>query len=74
MPAKYGPALSGFILSGLMSLLVSGLSTVRAIGLTHDFIGLWAGAWLTAWIVAFPVVLIVAPFTRKVVARLTARV
>ena len=72
-PPKYAPALFGFILSGLMSLLVSGISTYRAVGLDAHFPGLWATGWLTAWLVAFPVVLVVAPLTRKVVGWLTLK-
>jgi hypothetical protein len=70
---KIEPVLFGFVLSGLMSLVVSGISTVRVVGLEDRFIGLWAGAWVTAWAVAFPVVLVAAPMARKVVQRLTAR-
>ena len=69
-PKKFAPALFGLILSGLMSLLVSGISTYRAIGFVEGFAGLWVGAWLTAWFVAFPVVLVVAPLTRRAVAAL----
>lgn len=71
LPPKYAPALFGLILSGLMSLLVSGISTLRAVGLVDGFAGLWVSAWLSAWLVAFPVVLVVAPLTRRAVARLT---
>ncbi len=71
-PQKYAPALFGFILSGLMSLLVSGISTYRAVGLDAQFPGMWASAWLTAWLIAFPVVLVVAPLTRKAVGWLTS--
>lgn len=72
IPAKYGPILFGAILSGLMSLLVSGISTFRTLGLTANFARDWAGAWLAAWPVAFPVVVLVAPLTRKVVQSLIA--
>lgn len=71
IPAKYGPLLFSLILSGLMSLLVSGISTFRVTGLAPGFAGLWAGAWLTAWLFAFPVVMLVAPIARKAVERLT---
>lgn len=71
LPAKFAPALFGLILSGLMSLLVSGISTLRAVGFIDGFWSLWVGAWLSAWFVAFPVVLVVAPLTRRAVARLT---
>ena len=67
VPDKLAPALFGLILSGLMSLLVSGISTYRAIGLDAGFVGLWTSAWLTAWLVAFPVVLVVAPLARRTV-------
>ena len=72
IPRKCGPMLFALILSGLMSLLVSGISTFRAIGLSPGFVGLWTGTWLTAWLVAFPAVLVVAPLARKAVERLTA--
>lgn len=67
-PKKLAPALFGLILSGLMSLLVSGISTYRAVGPDDSFAGLWLSAWLTAWLVAFPVVLVVAPLARRSVA------
>ena len=70
LPKKYAPALFGLILSGLMSLLVSGISTYRAVGFSDSYAGLWASAWLTAWLVAFPVVLVVAPLARRMVATL----
>lgn len=68
LPRRFAPALFGLILSGLMSLLVSGISTYRAVGLIGGYVTLWTGAWLTAWFVAFPVVLVVAPLARKTVA------
>ena len=64
---KYAPVLFGLILSGLMSLLVSGIATFRATGPVPNFAMLWTSAWLTAWMVAFPVVLVVAPFARQMV-------
>jgi hypothetical protein len=73
IPPKFAPLLFGLILSGLMSLLVSGISMLRAAGLAHDFVSLWISAWLTAWLFGFPVVLLVAPLSRAAVARLTAK-
>lgn len=70
LPKKWAPALFGLILSGLVSLLVSGISTYRAVGLGQSYVGLCASAWLIAWLVAFPVVLVVAPLTRRTVALL----
>ena len=68
--------LFGFLLSGLMSLMVSGISTARAIGFASvadapsDFADLWLQAWLASWAVAFPAVLLVAPIVRKIVGRI----
>jgi hypothetical protein len=68
MPSRYAPFLFGFVLSGLMSLIVSGVATVRNAGFGDDFLGMWINAWLLSWLVAFPVVLVVAPVTRRLVA------
>ena len=57
----------------MMSLLVSGLSTFRALGLVEGFVLIWAGNWVVSWATAFPVVLVVAPITRRLVARLIAQ-
>ncbi|MDC6170384.1 DUF2798 domain-containing protein [Paucibacter sp. XJ19-41] len=73
IPKKYAPLLFGLILSGLMSLLVSGIATWRSLGLSPDFASLWIAAWLTAWLVAFPAVLLVAPLARKAVERMTTK-
>ncbi len=40
-------------------------------GLSDGVAGLWLGNWLSSWAVAFPAVLVVAPVTRHLVARLT---
>ena len=70
-PARFAPVLFGFLVSGLMSLVVSGIATLRAANLGPSFTGLWLGSWLSAWAIAFPTVLVVAPLTRRLVARLT---
>jgi hypothetical protein len=64
---KYSPILFALILSGLMSLLVSGIATFRATGPIPNFGSLWISAWLAAWLFAFPVVLLIAPLTRRAV-------
>lgn len=73
LPKRFAPVLFGFILSGLMSLLVSGITTYRTAGMAPSFFGIWATGWITAWLVAFPVVLVVAPLTRRVVGALVAQ-
>jgi hypothetical protein len=67
MPARFAPIVFGFVLSGLMSFLVSGVATFRNAGLVDGFFGLWVSAWLPSWMIAFPVVLVVAPVARRIV-------
>jgi hypothetical protein len=54
----------------MMSLIVSGIATFRNAGLVDGFLGMWVNAWLPSWLVAFPIVLVVAPFARRVVGLL----
>lgn len=68
IPARFAPVLSGFILSGVMSLVVSGIATVRLADAVPGLAGLWAGAWLSAWAIAFPIVLVAAPLARRAAA------
>lgn len=71
MPQKYAPILFGLLLSGLMSFVVSGIATFRALGLNETFFVDWIQSWISSWLVAFPTVLVVAPLVRKMVARIT---
>lgn len=70
MPARFAAFLFGLILSGLLSLLVSGIAMLRQSGLEPAFPVHWLAAWLPAWAIAFPTVLVVAPLTRRLVGRL----
>ncbi|KJS12786.1 MAG: hypothetical protein VR78_11730 [Hoeflea sp. BRH_c9] len=70
MPSRFAPILFSFILSALMSFLVSGIATLRNAGLDDTFLRLWMDAWLPSWLIAFPTVLVVAPLTRRLVGML----
>ncbi len=71
IPARYAPILFGFLLSGLMSFIVTGVATLRALGFAPDLMIKWLSAWSFGWPVAFVVVLVVAPMVRWMVAKLT---
>jgi len=71
IPAKFAPILFGLMLSGLMSLIVSGVSTLGVLGLSEGFFAAWMGNWAFSWAVAFPTVLVVAPLVRRIVGQLT---
>lgn len=70
MHPRYAPIIFGLLLSGFMSLIVSGIATLRAIGMVDGFPGLWMSAWIPSWLVAFPTVLVVAPIVRRLVERM----
>lgn len=71
IPARYGPVLFSWILSGVMSLLVSGIATLRALPVDAGFGAAWALAWVSSWVFAFPAVVLAAPLVRRLVALLT---
>ena len=70
MPARFAPILFAFFLSGIMSLVVCSVATLRAMGLVDGFLAQVTSSWLFSWAVAFPVVMVVAPFVRKLVGRI----
>ncbi len=67
VPAKLAPALISLIISGLMSLMVSGFATFKALGLVAGFFGIWMSAWFPAWAIAFPALFILRPIVTKLV-------
>lgn len=69
-PARFATPLFSLFLSGMMSFIISGISTFRAAGLADNFVRLWAGAWAVSWLIAFPTVMVVAPLARRMVQRL----
>jgi len=71
IPARYGPVLFSLILSGVMSLLLSGIATYRTLPPHQGFAGPWMSAWLSGWLLAFPAVMLAAPLARRAVAWLT---
>ena len=68
---RFSSLLFGFILSIIMTFIVSGISSVSTIGVTNELILAWMKAWSQSWIIAFPVILIVAPITRNLVKKIT---
>ena len=68
LPAKYNFVAMPLVLSMFMSCIISGVSTLRALGLVDGFFGKWMLAWGLSWLIAFPTVMLVLPLVRKVVA------
>ncbi len=69
LPPRYNSVAMPLVLSMLMTIIVSGISTVNALGLTPGWTALWFKAWLLSWAVAFPVMVFVLPIARRIVAR-----
>ena len=69
LPKRFEALAFGLLLSGMMSFIVSGLSTGLSIGISAEFPLFWLRAWLPSWAIAFPAVLVVAPFVRRILAR-----
>jgi hypothetical protein len=68
LPARYATLLMPFILSILMSGIVSFIATVKHIGLADGLMRLWLDAWQISWVIAFPALLIVLPIVRWIVS------
>ncbi len=68
LPPRWAPVVFGFLLSGMMTLIVSGISTARVQGSAFE-VATWLTSWIGSWVVAFPIVLFVAPLVRRLVAR-----
>ena len=71
IPKRFEAIAFGFLLSALMSFIVSFIANTMAIGVDNaGFVGIWMKSWITAWAFAFPTVLVVAPLVRRILKRL----
>lgn len=70
VPRKLEHFAFGFLLSGMMSFLISGVATVLAIGIVPGLVPTWLSSWISSWAIAFPTVLVVAPAVRRVLSRI----
>jgi hypothetical protein len=70
-PARYSNVLFGGMLSLIMVSIISGAVVLINQGYGPEFFTRWFMGFITAWPIAFPTVLVVAPFVRRVVARIT---
>jgi hypothetical protein len=72
IPARFSPVLFGALLSSIMVAIVSAVVLAINQGLHAGFAWQWARSCATTWPIAFPTVLVVAPWVRRVVGRVTA--
>jgi hypothetical protein len=71
IPARFSNLLFGGMLSIIMVTIISGAVVLTNQGYDSEFFRHWFRGFITAWPVAFPTVLVVAPFVRRVVAKIT---
>lgn len=71
IPARFAPILFGAILSAIMVVIVSGFVLLTSRGIHPGFLKQWLHSCLSTWPVAFVSVTLIAPWVRKLVARLT---
>lgn len=52
-------------LTFVMTFLVSGVATIRAIGLVDGVLAKWAESWMMSWCIAFPTMFLLLPVVRR---------
>ncbi len=72
IPARFAPVLFGALLSVIMVAIVSAFVLVTSRGIQAGFTAQWLKSCETTWPVAVLAVTLIAPWVRRVVARLTA--
>jgi len=71
IPTRFAPIVFGALLSAIMVAIVSAFVLATATGIDPRFPAQWLKSCATTWPVAFPTVTLVAPWVRRLVARLT---
>lgn len=71
LPARSAAWLLPLVLTFLMTFIVAGISTYRAIGAAPNLLGIWLTSWMWSWAIAFPTMLFVMPLARRIVAALS---
>ena len=56
-------------LTKIMTCLVSGISTLRGVGVTPGMFQLWMGSWGVSWLIAFPTMMAVLPVVRRLTGK-----
>ena len=68
LPARFAPLVMPLILTLMMTCVISGISTVNALGFTAEVLHDWPRAWIMSWIVAYPTILVVLPLVKRLTA------
>jgi len=71
IPKRFSPVVFAVLLTGIMTVVISGVATAINVGFPDDFLARWVLAWLPNWAIACPVLLLVRPFVQRLTERLT---
>ena len=72
IPVRFAPIVFGALLSAIMVAIVSAFVLLTTQGFNPGFAMQWLKSCATTWPVAFVAVTLIAPWVRRVVARVTA--
>ncbi|MCO6414910.1 DUF2798 domain-containing protein [Siccirubricoccus sp. KC 17139] len=72
LPARFATVLLPFLLSLMMTFIISGISTLLALGPSLAFLRAWPVSWAMSWMIGFPTLLVVLPLVRRLVGKLVA--
>ena len=72
IPVRFAPVVFGALLSAIMVAIVSAFVLLTTQGFHPGFAMQWLKSCATTWPVAFVAVTLIAPWVRRVVARITA--
>lgn len=73
VPQKYSGILFTLLTAVFMSFLMSLVVTISNLGFFHaGFFGHWMKAWGFSFLIGYPIISIVIPVVRKIVAKITS--
>jgi Protein of unknown function (DUF2798) len=70
-PKKYFNLIYSLLMSVIMGLMMAAVLTAILTGISGDFVMRWLKAFIQVWPVAFPILLLLAPFVKKLTTDLT---
>ena len=70
IPAKYEQRVFQFLLTGIMTLFVSGAVTFLNLGAEGFKFSIWMKAWAPTWPIAFCVIIFAAPIAQQLAKKI----
>jgi hypothetical protein len=65
LPASWHLPITALLLTGMMTALISGIATRRALGAAPEWPTVWAESWAWSWLTAFPAAVLLIPLARR---------